>query len=220
MEVVPISPLGLGAALIPGGAAIVAEGASGVVVVLAVVGAVGAAPVVSGVPPALGGSIVLGVTAAPGAGGASMDARSSSSPAVRGGVAGVAVDAGLGPGVVWPVFLFFLLFFSSFFSSASLERRGEKAVRGKVSQEVRILCRNTHEASRSTHPLLPGRVEGFGGGAEDSPAGFLPREASASGRRLARSSLNLERRSTSRRAWRPSSSRSHEEDTSASPPVG
>jgi hypothetical protein len=125
-----------------------------------------------------------------------------------------------GPGVVWPVFLFFLLFFSSFFSSASLERRGEKEVKGKVSQEVRILCRNTHEASRSTHPLLPRRVEGFGGGAEDSPAGFLPREASASGRRLARSLLNLERRSASRRAWRPSSSRSRKEDTSASPPMG
>jgi hypothetical protein len=48
-----------------------------------------------------------------------MDARSSSSPTVRGGIAGVAVDAGSGPGVVWPVFVFFLLFFSSFFSSAS-----------------------------------------------------------------------------------------------------
>jgi hypothetical protein len=55
-----------------------------------------------------------------------VDARSSSSPAARGGVAGVAVVAGLGPGVVWLVFLFFLLFFSSFFSSASLERAGEE----------------------------------------------------------------------------------------------
>jgi hypothetical protein len=43
------------------------------------------------------------------------------------GVTGVAVDAGSGPGVVWLVFLFFLLLFSSFFSSASLgRRRGEK----------------------------------------------------------------------------------------------
>jgi hypothetical protein len=54
---------------------------------------------------------------------ASVDARSSSSPAVRGGVVGVAVVAGSGPGVVCPVFLFFLLFFSSFFSSTSLERK-------------------------------------------------------------------------------------------------
>jgi hypothetical protein len=53
-----------------------------------------------------------------------MDARSSSSPAARGGVVGVAVAAGSGSGVVWPVFLFFLLFFSSFFSSVSLERKG------------------------------------------------------------------------------------------------
>jgi hypothetical protein len=122
--------------------------------------------------------------------------------------------------MVWLVFLFFLLFFSSFFSSASLERRGEKEVRGKVSQGVRILCRNTHEVSRSTHPLLPGRAEGGGGGVEDSSAGFLPWEAPTSGRRLARSSLNLERRSASRRAWRPTSSRPREEDASASPPVG
>jgi hypothetical protein len=220
VEVVPFSPLGSGAALMPGGTAVAAEGASGVVVVLAVVGAAGAAPMVSGVPPALGGSVVLGAMAAPGADSASVDARSSSSPAARGGIAGVAVDAGSGPGVVWPVFLFFLLFFSSFVSSAPLERSREKGVRGKVSQEVRILCRNTHEASRSTHPLLPGRAEGGGGGAEDSPAGFLPRETPASGRRLARSSLNLERRSASRQAWRPSSSRSREEDTSASPLVG
>jgi hypothetical protein len=58
--------------------------------------------------------------------GASADARSSSSPAARGGIAGVAVDAGSGPGVVWLVFLFFLLFFSSFFSSASQGRKGGK----------------------------------------------------------------------------------------------
>jgi hypothetical protein len=50
LEVVPFSPLGSGAALLPDGAAIAAEGASGVVVVLAIVGAAGAAPVISGVP--------------------------------------------------------------------------------------------------------------------------------------------------------------------------
>jgi hypothetical protein len=163
VEVVPFSPLGSGAALVPDGAAVAAEGASGVVVVLATMGAAGAAPVVSGVPPAQGGSVVLGAVAPPGADDASVDARSSSSPVARGGVAGVVVAVGSGPGVAWAVFRFFLLFFSSFFSSASLERRGEKEVRGKVSQEVRILCRNTHDASRSTHPLLPRRAEGGGG---------------------------------------------------------
>jgi hypothetical protein len=100
VEVVPFSPLGSGAALVPDGAAVVAEGASGVVVVLAIVGAVGAAPVVSGVPPALGGLVVLGAVVAPRADGAYVDARSSSSPVARGGIAGVAVDAGFGPGVV------------------------------------------------------------------------------------------------------------------------
>jgi hypothetical protein len=100
VEVVPFSLLGSGAALVPDGTTVAAEGASGVVVVLAVVGAAGAAPMVSGVPPALGGSVVLGAVAAPEADGASVDARSSSSPAARGGVAGVAVDAGFGPGVV------------------------------------------------------------------------------------------------------------------------
>jgi hypothetical protein len=213
----PSRCLARGAALVPDGAAVMAEGASGGGGGAAVVGAAGTTPVFSGVPPALGGSIVMGTMAAPRANDASVDARSSSSPAACGGLAGVAVDVGSGPGMVWPVFLFFLLLFSSFFSSASLERGGEKEVRGKVSQIVRILCRNTHEASRSTHPLLPRREEGGGGGAGDSPAGFLPREASALGRRLARSSLNLEWRSTSRQAWRPSSSRSREEDTSASP---
>jgi hypothetical protein len=133
VEVIPFLPLGLGAALVPVGAAVVAGGASGVLVVLAVMGTAGAAPVVSGVPPALGGSVVPGAVVAPGADGAFADARSSSSPAAHGGVAGVAVAAGSGPGVVWLVFLFFLLFFSSFFSSASLEREGEKEVRGKVS---------------------------------------------------------------------------------------
>jgi hypothetical protein len=71
--------------------------------------------------------------------GASVDARSSSSPAAHGGVAGVAMDVGSGPGVVWLVFLFFLLFFSSFFSSASLGRRRGKEVRKKLSQGLMIV---------------------------------------------------------------------------------
>jgi hypothetical protein len=50
----------------------------------------------------------------------------------------VAVVARSGPGVVWPVFLFFLLFFSSFFSSASLERIRGNEVRGKVRRKVKI----------------------------------------------------------------------------------
>jgi hypothetical protein len=70
-----------------------------VVEVLAIEGAAGAAPIVSGVPPMLGGSVMLGAAVAPGAVCASVDARSSSSPAARGGVAGVAVAAGSGPGV-------------------------------------------------------------------------------------------------------------------------
>jgi hypothetical protein len=148
VEVVPFLPPGSGAALVPEGAAVAAEGASGVVVALAVVGAAGAAPVASGVPPTLGGSVVLGAVAAPGADGASVDVRSSSSPAVRDGVAGVAVDAGFGPGVVWPVFLFF---FSSFFSSASLERGGEIEVRGKVSQGERIFVQE-HSRGIMLHP--------------------------------------------------------------------
>jgi hypothetical protein len=137
VEVVLLSVLGSGAApsiegatLAPVGAAGVAEGALGALVVLAVEGATGAAPVVSGVPPALGGSVVLGAVAAPAVDGASADVRSSSSPTARGSVAGVAADAGSGPGVVWLVFLFFLLFFSFFFSSASLGRR-----RGKKLEE-------------------------------------------------------------------------------------
>jgi hypothetical protein len=107
MEVVLLSALGSGAALsvegvalVSVGAAGVAEGTSGVLVVLAVVGAASAAPMVSGVPPALGGSVVPGAVAAPAVDSASADARSSSSPAVHGGIAGVAVDARSGPGVV------------------------------------------------------------------------------------------------------------------------
>jgi hypothetical protein len=135
VEVVLLSPLGSGAALsgkgaalVPVGAAGVVGGASGVLVVLAIVGAVGAAPVISGVPRALGGSVMPGAVAAPMADGASADARSSSSPVAHGIVAGVAVDAGSGPSVVWLVFLFFLLFFSSFFSPASLGRKRGKEV--------------------------------------------------------------------------------------------
>jgi hypothetical protein len=163
---------------------------------------------------------VPGVGVVPVVDGASADARSSSSPAARGGIAGVAVDAGSEPGVVWLVFLFFLLFFSSFFSLASLGRRKGEGIRKKGKPRVKDFSRNTHEASHSTHPLLVGRAEAGGGGAEGSPAGFLPWEVPALGCRLARSSLNLERRSTSRRAWRSSSSRHREEDTSASPLVG
>jgi hypothetical protein len=146
MEVVLLSVLGSGAApsgegatLAPVGAAGVAEGAPGALVVLAVEGAVGATPMVSGVPPALGGSVVLGAIAAAAVDGASADARSSSSPAARGGVASVAMDVGSVPGVVWLLFLFFLLFFSSFFSLASLGRRRRKEVRRKVSQGLRVL---------------------------------------------------------------------------------
>jgi hypothetical protein len=103
-----------------------------------------AAPVVSGLPPVLGGSVVPRAGAAPAADGASSDARFSSSLAERGGVAGVAVNAGSGPGVVWLVFLFFFFFFfsfffSSFFSSASLGRRRRKEVRRKVSQGLKML---------------------------------------------------------------------------------
>jgi hypothetical protein len=130
--------LGSGAALGLDGAAVLVEGVSGVVLVLATEGAAGAAPVVSGVPPALGGSVVPRAAAAPGEDCASVDARSSSSPTAHSGIVGVAVAAGSGPGMVCPVFLFFLLFFSSFFSSASLERKREEEVRGKVRQEVKI----------------------------------------------------------------------------------
>jgi hypothetical protein len=50
VEAIPFLPLGSGAALVPDGAVVPAEGASGVVVVLETMGAAGAAPVVSGVP--------------------------------------------------------------------------------------------------------------------------------------------------------------------------
>jgi hypothetical protein len=137
VEVVLLSALGSGATpsvegatLVPAKAAGVAEGTTGAAVVLAVEGAGGVAPVVSSVPPVLGGSVVLGAGAAPTAVGASLDARFSSPPATHGSVAGLAVNAGSRPGVVWLVFLFFFFFFffffSSFFSSASLGGGGEK----------------------------------------------------------------------------------------------
>jgi hypothetical protein len=151
VEVVLLSLLGSGAVPKLGGAVALAGGASGVVVVLATEGAAGAVPIVSGVPPALGDSVVLGAMVAPGADGASVDARSSSPPAARGRVAGVAVAAGSGPGVAGPVFLFFLLFFSSFFSSASLKRKGGKEVRGKVRQKVKIFVQE-YSRGVSLHP--------------------------------------------------------------------
>jgi hypothetical protein len=160
VEVVLLSPLGSGAALFgegaalaPVGAAGVAGGASGVLLVLAIVGAAGAAPVVSGVPPSLGGSVVPEAVTAPAADVTSADARSSSSPAARGDVTGVAMDAGSGPSVVWLVFLFFLLFFSSFFSSASLGRRKGKGVRKRVSQGLRILQEYSQGDTLNPHPL-------------------------------------------------------------------
>jgi hypothetical protein len=149
-EVILFPLLSLGAALGPDGAAVLVEGASGVVLLLAAVRAAAAAPVISGVPPVLGGSVVLGAVAAPGADCACVDMRSSSSPAARGDIVGVAVVARSGPGVVCPVF-FFLLFFSSFFSSASLERKREKEVRGKVRQEVKIFMQE-HSRGISLHP--------------------------------------------------------------------
>jgi hypothetical protein len=177
VEVVPFSSLSSGAALTPDGAAVAVEGASRVVVVLAIVGEAGAAPVVSGVPPTLGGSVVLGAVAAPGADGASVDARSSSSLAARGGVAGVAVAAGSGPGVVWPVFLFFLIFFSSFFSSAYLERRGEKEVRGFCAGTLTrhhtppILSCPEGQRGRWRRGGFSGRLLSMGGPGLGSPAG-------------------------------------------------
>jgi hypothetical protein len=86
--------------LLLAGAAGVAEGAPGALDVLAVEGAAGAAPAVSGLPPAQGGSVMPGVGEAPTVDGVSLDARFSSSPAARGGITGVAVNAGSGPDMV------------------------------------------------------------------------------------------------------------------------
>jgi hypothetical protein len=100
-----------------------AEDAPRVVDVLVAAGAIGAASVVSDLPPGLGGSAVLGAGVAPSVGGVSANARFSSSLAARGGVARVAVEAGSGPDMVWLIFFFFFFFL-----------RG-KEVRRKVSQD-------------------------------------------------------------------------------------
>jgi hypothetical protein len=89
----------------PVGAVGMAEGAPGAVVALVAAGAAGAASVVSNRPPMLGGSVVLGTGVAPSMGGASADARFSSSPAMHGIVIGRVVEAESGPSVVWLVFL-------------------------------------------------------------------------------------------------------------------
>jgi hypothetical protein len=174
------SPRGSGAALVPDGAAVLVEGASGAVVVLATVGAAAAAPVVSGVPPALGGSVVLRAAVAPGVDCASVDVRSSSSPAARDGVIGVAMAAGSGPSVAWPVFLFFLLFFSSFFFSASLERKRGNEVRGKVRREVKIFVQ---EHSRGV-PLHASSFAQEGGGWRRGRGRFTRRFLPMGGRSL------------------------------------
>jgi hypothetical protein len=95
--------------------------------------------------------------------------------------------------VVWPVFLFFLLFFSSFFSSASLERGGEKEVRGKVSQGERIFVQE-HSRGATLHPSplarkgrgwrwrrggFSGRLLASGGLGLGSPAGVFVVELGA-----------------------------------------
>jgi hypothetical protein len=156
MEVVLLLVQGSGASpfiewvvLAPARVAGVAEGAPGALVVLAVEGAAGATPVVSGTPPALGGSVMPRAGAAPIEDGASLDTRFSSSSAVCSSIAILAVNAGSGPSVVWLVFLFFFFFFfffffvffffSSFFSSTSLGRRRRKGVRRKVSQGLKML---------------------------------------------------------------------------------
>jgi hypothetical protein len=157
VEVVLLSVLGSGAALsvqgatlAPTGATGVAEGASGALAVLAIVGAAGAAPVVSGVPPALGG---LGGAGSYGGSRYGRCVYGCTVLFVFGGIAGVAVDVGSGPGVVWLVFLFFLLFLSSFFSSASLGRRRGKEVRKKVSQGLRILQEYSRGVALNPPPL-------------------------------------------------------------------
>jgi hypothetical protein len=95
--------------------------------------------------------------------------------------------------VVCPVFLFFLLFFSSFFSSASLEGRREKEVREKVSQGVRIFVQE-HSRGVSLHPSslarkgrgwrwgrrgFTGRLLAVGGPSLRSPAGVFVVELGA-----------------------------------------
>jgi hypothetical protein len=73
--------------------------------------------------------------------------------------------------VVWLVFLFFLLLFSSFFSSASLERKGENGVRGKVRQKVKVFVQ---EYSRGI-PLHPSSFAREGGRWGQGRGGFARR---------------------------------------------
>jgi hypothetical protein len=62
--------------------------------------------------------------------------------------------------VVCPVFLLFFLFFSSFFSSASLERAGGREMRKKeVSQRKRISVQE-HSRGVSLHPSSFARESG------------------------------------------------------------
>jgi hypothetical protein len=77
------------------------------------------------------------------------------------------------------VFLFFLLFFSSFFSSASLERGGEKEVRG-VSQGERIFVQE-HSRGVTLHPSSLAR----------KGRGWRWRRGGFSGRLLASAGLGL-----------------------------
>jgi hypothetical protein len=53
--------------------------------------------------------------------------------------------------MVCPVFLFFLLFFSSLFSSTSLERKRGNEVKGKVRQEVKVFVQE-HSQGVPLHP--------------------------------------------------------------------
>jgi hypothetical protein len=52
--------------------------------------------------------------------------------------------------MVWLVFLFF---FSSFFSSASLGRKGGKEIRRKVSQELKLLQEYSRGVTLNSPPL-------------------------------------------------------------------
>jgi hypothetical protein len=74
-------------------------------------------------PPTLGGSVSSGAGVALSMGNASVDAWPPSSSVARGGTIGMVVAAGSRTDMVWLIFLFFFFLFSSFFSSASLERK-------------------------------------------------------------------------------------------------
>jgi hypothetical protein len=100
--------------------------------------------------------------------GASTDAWFSSSLAAGSGVAGVAMSAGSGPGVVWLVFLFFLFFFfffffSSFFSSASLGRKEGKEFRRKVSQVCEAIAGVLTWRRAQATPSFPGGLRSEAG---------------------------------------------------------